>query len=151
MQAEGWKPDYIVGLIKGGMLPAALISEWLNVPCYTLNVQLPDENSTETNLWMAEDAFGFGTDYSQNLENRKNILIVNDVNNHALIEWIKSDWQGGCLPHDSDWDKIWHNTTKFAVLVDNVQSDTIVDYNAIELNDAVPSFPWDNWWEKTTS
>lgn len=150
MQLESWKPDYVVGLINGGMLPAVLISEWFGVPCYTLNVQM-DTDSTESNLWMAEDAFGL--DYNNNWTQcpQKNILVVNSVNNATVLNWIKKDWQNGCMPMSNEWSEIWHKTTKFAVLVDNVKSDFIVDYNATELNDVELEFPWNNWWDKTTS
>lgn len=151
MQADEWKPDYVVGLIKGGMLPAALISEWFDVPCYTLNVQLDKAEEKESNLWMADDAFGL--DYNNNYTDcePKKILIVSDVNNCDVFNWIKADWQGSCKPKDLKWSNVWHKTTKFAALVDNVQSDFIVDYNATELNDVELEFPWDNWWYKTTS
>ena len=150
MHTDGWKPEYVVGLIKGGMLPAALISEWFNVPCYTLNVQV-DTDSTESNLWMAEDAFGLDYNNDWKQSDPKNILIVNATNDFKMFEWIKRDWQSGCMPNDDKWNDIWHKSVKFAALVDNVKSDTIVDYNAIELNGVELHFPWDAWWCKSTS
>ena len=57
---DGWKPDYVVGLTRGGLLPAVLLSHWFNVPCHTLKVSLRDDGSdNESNWWMAEDAFGY--------------------------------------------------------------------------------------------
>lgn len=31
-----WKPDYIVGLTRGGLVPAVYLSHYLNVPMETL-------------------------------------------------------------------------------------------------------------------
>ena len=28
-----WKPDYIVGLTRGGLIPAVMLSHYLDVPC----------------------------------------------------------------------------------------------------------------------
>ena len=68
---SGWRPDYIVGITRGGLLPAVMISHYFNVRCETLKVTLRDgaEDECESNLWMAEDAFA-----------GKNILIVDDIN-----------------------------------------------------------------------
>lgn len=149
MHLDNWKPDYVVGLVKNGTLPAALISEWFDVPCYTLNTQLHID-SAESNLWMAEDAFGLDCNDNWKPCTPKNILIVNHVNDPTVFNWIKKDWQSGCMPMSNIWDDVWYKSTKFAVLVDNVESDFIVNYNATESTDTEISFPWDKWWNKTT-
>ena len=52
---SGWQPDYIVGLTRGGLIPAVMISQYLNVPMFPLSVSLRDsETGPESNLWMAE-------------------------------------------------------------------------------------------------
>ena len=59
MNQDGWRPDYIVGLTRGGLIPAVMLSHYLEVPMHTLKVSLrDDEGGPESNLWMAEDAFG---------------------------------------------------------------------------------------------
>jgi len=55
---SGWKPDYIIGITRGGCLPAVMLSHYLDVPMQTLKVSLRDHQDTESNCWMAEDAFG---------------------------------------------------------------------------------------------
>ena len=57
-----WRPDYIVGLTRGGLIPAVWLSEYLDIPMHTLEVKLRDHSNTESNLWMAEDAFGYNTE-----------------------------------------------------------------------------------------
>jgi len=64
-----WRPDYIVGLTRGGAIPAVMLSHYFGIPCETLKVSLRDGGSCESNLWMAEDAY-----------EGKNILVVDDIN-----------------------------------------------------------------------
>ena len=143
-----WRPDYIVGLTRGGLIPAVWLSEYLDIPMHTLEVKLRDHSNTESNLWMAEDAFGYNTE-------PKNILIVDDLNDTgATLDWIIKDWQSSCLPNDPKWDNVWSNNVRFAVLLDNLSSkfSRSVDYCGAEITTAEdPSwivFPWENWWEK---
>ena len=37
---SNWRPDYVVGITRGGLLPAVMISHYFNVPCETLKVSL---------------------------------------------------------------------------------------------------------------
>ena len=43
---DNWRPDYIVGLTRGGLVPAVMMSQYLGVPMHTLNVSLRD-NTTD--------------------------------------------------------------------------------------------------------
>jgi len=143
MDKDQWRPDYVVGLTRGGLLPAVLVSQYLDVPMHTLRVSLRDGgDGVESNAWMAEDAFGHGM----------NILVVDDINDTgATISWIKDDWKSGCFPNDSKWiDSIWGNNVRFAVIVDNLASDEYVSYKSVSINkDEDPSwivFPVEDWW-----
>jgi hypoxanthine phosphoribosyltransferase len=93
-----WRPDYVVGITRGGLLPAVMISQYFNIPCETLKVSLRDnggEHATESNLWMSEDAFGYPVyDLMASGSGQKNILVVDDINDTgATINWILNDWQ----------------------------------------------------------
>lgn len=148
---DNWKPDYVVGLTHGGLVPATLISQYLNVPIETLQVRLQiDNNDTqcESNLWMAEDAYGY-------LDSPKQILIVNDINyTGGKFNWIKQDWEDGCLGHDERWDHVWGKSTRVATLYDNEvsKSELAINYSSVTINkfteDCQVEFPWENWWNK---
>ena len=172
---SGWRPDYIVGLTRGGLLPAVMISHYFNIPMHTLSVSLRDSDTgPESNLWMAEDALGPRTRErivedpndiggilqaaSSLLEEGstyKNILIVDDINDTgATLNWIMQDWPSGCFPDDPAWEEVWNQNVKFAVVVDNLASQCTVkmDYVGMEVNKAENNvwvdFPWEDWWTK---
>ena len=54
-----WRPDYIVGLTRGGLLPAVMISHYFGIPMRSLNISLRDGGECVSDLGMAEDAFGY--------------------------------------------------------------------------------------------
>lgn len=140
MFKDGWRPDYIVGLTRGGLVPAVIMSNTLDIPMHTLKVNLRDHvEGSESNLWMSEDAY-----------NGKNILIVDDINDTgATLDWIKKDWQTSCLPNDPKWLQVWGNNVRIAVLIDNLASNFSgkVDYTAKEINKAEDDvwivYPWE--------
>lgn len=145
VMVDSWRPNYIVGLTRGGLIPAVMISHYLNIPMYPLSVSLRDNDiGPESNLWMAEDAF-----------NGKNILVVDDINDSgATINWIIQDWQSGCLPDSDRWQSVWNHNVQFACVVDNLASQCHVkmDFAGMEINKAENNvwvgFPWEDWWTK---
>ena len=141
MFKDEWRPDYIVGLTRGGLVPAVIMSNTTGIPMETLKVNLRDHTNDgpESNLWMSEDAF-----------NGKNILILDDINDTgATLDWIIQDWQTSCLPDDPKWETIWGNNVRFAVLIDNLSSNFSrkVNYSAKEINKAECDvwivYPWE--------
>ena len=152
MNHDGFRPDYIVGLTRGGLVPAVMISHYLDVPMHSLGVSLRDGDGygPESNCWMAEDAYGYK---SVDDQDPKRILIVDDINDSgATLNWIREDWQSGCMPDDEDrWNSIWGNTTRFAVMVNNEASDfKDVNYVGQSINKLEEPiwcvFPWEEWW-----
>jgi hypoxanthine phosphoribosyltransferase len=158
-----WRPDYIVGITRGGLLPAVMISHYFKVPCDTLKISLRDGGECESNLWMAEEAFGYVPFEEQetvgcrwDVSRRKNILIVDDINDTgATINWILKDWQSGCLSKEiTAWDSIWGKSVRFAAVVDNLSSqcEHKMNYCGMEVNKAEEDvwieFPYENWWMK---
>ena len=142
MNTDNWKPDYVVGITRGGLYPALMISHYLNIPMHTLKVSMRDSDQRESNMWMAEDAF-----------NNKNILIVDDINDSgATLDWVKYDWESSCHADSDKWLDVWNHNVKFATIVDNEDSKFgDVDYTAMSINKfEEPSwivFPWEEWWK----
>jgi hypoxanthine phosphoribosyltransferase len=152
LHSDQWHPDYIVGLTKGGLVPATMIAHYLHCRMETLKVSLRDGGECESNLWMAEDAFGY-QDGKSVPELRKNILIVDDINDSgATLNWIREDWPSGCMPNDPDWNSIWGHNVRVASLYNNAASNSMtrVSYYAKQINkrerDEWIVFPWETWW-----
>jgi xanthine phosphoribosyltransferase len=159
---SGWRPDYIVGLTRGGLQAAVMMSHYFNIPMRSLEVSLRDGGITVCAGDMAEDAFGYVPTENRGESGcqtdpalRKNILIVDDINDTgATLDWIINDWQGGCLPDNRAWSAIWGNNVRFAVLIDNLSSkfSRCVDYYAKTINKAEEDvwieFPYEVWWKE---
>lgn len=139
MGDDNYRPDLVIGITRGGALPAILISHYLECKMVGLDVSLRDNEGygPESNCWAAEDA----------MEGKK-ILIVDDINDSgATYNWIMKDW-------DIRGDSIkWGDNVRFAVIVDNLSSECSrkMDYCGYEINKAEEDvwivFPWEDWWK----
>lgn len=154
IERSAWRPDYIVGITRGGLMPALYISHYLKIPMNTLKINLRDyaNNDCETNCWMSEDAYGYNGEIDQLVY--KNILIVDDINDTgATLNWLMDDWKSSCMSNDARWDHVWNQNVKFAVLVDNLSSNCKVkmDFYGMEINKAEDDvwidFPYESWWK----
>ena len=132
MYSDDWRPDYIVGVTRGGLIPAVMMSHYTGIKMHTLDVRLRDgdtkENATYLKTQMAKG---------------KKILIVDDINDSgATFKWIAQDWE---VNNDSE-----KSNVKFAALIDNVPSEFVVEYSGTEINkEENPEwivFPYEEWW-----
>ena len=136
MYKDDFRPEYIVGVTRGGLVPAVKLSQYLDIPMHALG-------KDETNCWMSEDAF-----------NGKNILVVDDINDTGFtIGQIKQDWRSSCLPSDDKWLNTWGHNVRFATCIHNEASDQTVDYYGLSINKFENPewcvFPWEEWWIST--
>ena len=128
MYADNWRPDYIVGLTRGGNIPATIISNMLDIRCEAMKVSFRNDDRVDTNFWLSRHA----TD--------SNILIVDDINDTgATFKWIWDDWKLQEREHN----------VRFAVLTENSASDFgNVNYYVHEVNkleeDVWLVYPWEN-------
>jgi hypoxanthine phosphoribosyltransferase len=162
MYADGWRPDYIVGLTRGGLVPAVMMSNMTGITMHALDVRFrdtdPNYSGPETNCWMAEDAFGYVSELDRDgimqsvlsdPAKKKKILIIDDINDTGkTLNWIKNDWPGSCFPDNPNWDTIWHDNVRFACLIDNAGSNMQeLDYTALEIDKREDPtwvvFPWE--------
>lgn len=128
---DDWKPDYIVGITRGGNVPATILSNMTGIRCEALKVALRDGESGKSGdsiEWMAQDA----------LEGKK-ILIVDDINDTgATFKWISNDWKLN-----------GQDNVRFATLTENLSSEFDgVNYWCDEVNKAEKDvwlvYPWEN-------
>ena len=128
-QTSHLKFDSVIGLTRGGLTPAVLISHYLGIPMYPLKVGFRDHAGQEQFA-----ANGGLLDQHSNLQ----ALIIDDINDSgATINHIKQHWQ--------------LNNLTFAVLINNTSSEAEVDYSCVEINkredDVWIVFAWEDWWK----
>ena len=131
MFRDNFKPDIIVGITRGGLWPAMMLSHYLGIKMHTLDVRLRDGDIKENAKYLKTQ-----------MVKGNNILIVDDINDTgATFKWIKDDWN---VPEDST-----KSNVKFAALIDNVPSDFVVEYSGVEINkEENPEwivFPYEEW------
>lgn len=81
-----WKPDMIIGLTRGGLVPAVMLSHFYDVPLVPVNLSLRDFRNDLDNV-ISEIRQTVGLDNLQN----KNILVVDDIvdSGETLLELHK--------------------------------------------------------------
>lgn len=137
MYTDNWRPDYIVGITRGGNVPATIISNMTGIRCEALKVSLRDAvHGLESNNWMAVDALGYPD--SDATDMKKNILIVDDIND-----------TGATFKHITE--AIGSNDNlKFASIIHNDPSEfDKLDYWCYNINKKENPvwivFPWEQW------
>jgi len=141
MSNHYWRPDYIVGIGRGGLIPANLLSQYTGIKMNSLDISLRDGGDCVSNCGMSEDAF-----------EGKKILIVDDINDQgSTVAWIKEDWQSNALPSHPNWSTIWGDTVRFAFLTHNISSQfKDPDYHVWTVNKAEEDcwlvYPWEEFW-----
>jgi hypoxanthine phosphoribosyltransferase len=85
----------------------------------------------------------------------KNILLVDDINDTGATQtWMKEDWASSVGTCPDFVEKYWHNSIRWASLVDNESSLESSDYTGITINkhehDVWIDFPWESWWSRST-
>jgi|TARA_R100000081_G_scaffold88724_1_gene60570 hypothetical protein len=124
-QMGDWEPQAIVGLTRGGLIPAVQFSHMFNVKLYTLNISLRDGKAPSTKFnW-------------KQLEKYERILIVDDINDSgATLHEVHNQFYGNAL----------HNP-RFATLLSKRSSKMSVDYVGEHINTSKEDdwiiFPWE--------
>ena len=160
MYNDKWRPDYIVGLNRGGLPISVILSHLLDCNHYALDVRLRDNKDgegPESNCWMAEDAFGYVSEFDRDgifekntsdVEKKKNILIVDDINDTGttligIDEVIKGSQRADMATA--------HQDITYSTLFDKESSKfSNVRFTA---NNVLPDeekwivFPYEEWWK----
>lgn len=142
MVEKDWTPTCVVGITRGGLVPATMISHMLGVPMCSLDVSLRDNDGPfggKTTTWLPLE-----------IENGHRFLVVDDINDTgATISWIRNDWKSTVQfmkPMGENWP--W-NHIKFATLVHNQPSPEASDFTGMVINKDVDPcwviFPWESW------
>ena len=124
-QLGDWEPEAIVGLTRGGLIPAVQFSHMFNVKLYTLNISLRDGKAPSAKF-----------DWKQ-LEKYSRVLIIDNIND-----------SGSTLRevHNQFYTRAYMNP-KFATLLSKRSSVMEVDYAGEHINKSRENdwvvFPWE--------
>jgi hypoxanthine phosphoribosyltransferase len=140
LQKSGWLPTMIVGLTRGGLTPAVMLSHKLNVPMTALDVQFRDYHKLSTGpitSWLPET-----------INDGQRFLIVDDINDTGqTFSWIQNDWMTTLYGLDLSGKTLPSDGVKFAVLLHNRVSSMPSDFYAAELDKLKDPrwivFPWE--------
>lgn len=121
--------DCVVGLTRGGLTPAVLVSQYLDIPMHAVKVSLRDHVG-EDNLNALKEEIG--------INKGKRVLVIDDINDTgATISAIKDVWGTDAVT--------------YALLINNEASTEEVDYSSLDINKLEENvwqvFPWEDWWQ----
>jgi hypoxanthine phosphoribosyltransferase len=113
IRKSGWQPDIIVGIVRGGTIPAVYLSHLLAAPVQMVHYSTIDESShKDFNSWVPTE-----------LDEGKKILVVEDiVDSGRTLKEILNSWR------DTVKDPVVLNNIKIAALVANRSQDIHVHY-----------------------
>ena len=129
LAADTWQPDFIIGIGRGGLVPAVYISHQLQLPMLSIDHSSKVPGFADELLGKVASKSSTGT----------RLLFVDDINDSGgTIVYIRNLLaENGCNPAN----------LRFAVLMDNCRSQTRVDYAAQQLDRAEDKrwfvFPWE--------
>jgi len=125
--------DAIIGVQRGGLIPAVLLSHKLNMPMHTVQFSLRDHKHVEEEINLA---VGITDDKGDHLRNLK-YLVVDDINDSGeTFTQLQEKFSHAGV--EVDW----------AVLHDNKPSKFTVNYKAINIDKSKDPawivYPWES-------
>ena len=134
---SGFSPDIVVGVSRGGVLPAVVLSHAFKVPFQTLHwskepATVGDmELGNESNMWLPHLS-----------TTGVNILIVDDLcDTGRTMQEIMDDWDTA----SGDTELDWGGAIRTACLQKRYTSDVTPDYSVQTINNGDPVvYPWEH-------
>lgn len=114
IEDSGFAPDYLVGIVRGGSVPAVYLSHKLKIPVVMVawNTRDNTEFGRESVTWIPEDLLA-----------GKRVLIVDDiVDGGQTIKELLEDWQKSVLA------PVPHENIRIAAMWYNTAQDVVVDF-----------------------
>ncbi len=126
---DGWRPDYVVGVGRGGLVPATWMSHAIGLPMLSIDLSAKLADFCDDLLVKLAARAAAGA----------RLLVVDDINDSGgTILHLRESLKRAGAPDEA---------VRFAVLIDNVRSRARGDYRAQEIDRAVTKdwfvFPWE--------
>jgi len=140
MHLEDFRPDYIVGIARGGLVPATMLSHYFAKPLMALNYSLRDRMVSPDE---EVDAI------ARKLNEGKKILLVDDICDSGVT--LRKIADETVELFDGSIEDFNH-VCRFAVLWNNISQDVFeVNYVGREISRAEDErwiiFPFEEWWK----
>lgn len=136
LERDGWRPDHIVGIGRGGLVPAAYLSHRTGISLLSVDYSSGVPSFAQELIEKLAIATREG----------RTILIVDDINDSGgTIE----DLRKSLLDHGAIGERV-----RVAVLIDNLRSAAKVDYRSRTIDRSSDKrwfvFPWEAMAERRT-
>jgi len=123
MHKDKFVPDVVIGLSRGGLQPAVMLSNYFDVPIIPVSLALRDHQVERLDF---------------EIDPGKKYLVIDDINDTgATLERLSQ------YMVEAQW--------RSAVLINNLPSPFEPDYQGIEINkdeeDVWVVYPWEEWWQ----
>ena len=123
MHKDKFVPDVVVGLSRGGLQPAVMLSNYFDVPMIPVSLALRDHQVERLDF---------------EIDPGKKYLVIDDINDTgATLERLSQ------YMVEAQW--------RSAVLINNLPSPFEPDYQGTEINkdeeDVWVVYPWEAWWQ----
>lgn len=129
IEDDGWRPDFLVGIGRGGLVPAAYLSHRTGIPMLSVDVSSGEPGFADELL----------AKLAAKMRQGLNILIVDDINDSGTTIAFLRD---AIATYGGIADRL-----RIAVLINNVSSRARADYCAEEIDRTVDKrwfvFPWE--------
>lgn len=123
VKSSTWKPDVIVGLTRGGLVPAVMFSHELNVPLSVFDISLLDKKTLSLPV----------ETLIMRLTNKR-VLVVDDINDTGDTIRIVRNYMAGI-------------DCKFYCIVNNIRSGEVINIHSIAIDKKKENiwvvFPWE--------
>jgi len=129
LAASAWRPDYLVGIGRGGLVPATYLSHATGLAMLSVDMSAKLPDFGEALLMRLAERAAAGA----------RLLLVDDINDSGrTINHLRDVLNQAGAPAEA---------MRFAVLMDNLRSGASVDYRAETIDRAVTRdwfiFPWE--------
>ena len=122
--ADGWQPDHLVGIGRGGLAPALWLSHAIGIPMLSIDYSAQDADFSDMLIARLAERSAAGA----------RLLLIDDINDSGrTIAALRAKLPG--------------HGVRFAVLIDSIGSTARADYSARTIDSAIDKrgvvFPWE--------
>lgn len=140
MAIDGFAPDAVVGIARGGLVPATMLSHYFSVPLMTLNLSLRDN--------MVDGIVDYASLRAQLLSDHKLLLVDDICDTGATFAKVVHELRSIKNKSDASYMDNLRTVALWENLGQNVFS---VDYAGREINkvedDRWIVFSYEEWWK----